>query len=154
MPAWVPRMAQLPSYLNQPWPITRQRDRRALIAPLVLSAGDKVTYRGWCNNIHEGGLGATIAVPLKKNNEVTLQFDIPGSSEAIVVRGVVRHKNGFRYGFEFLNLSPAQHSQIIAFLSPKNRKRRNTLRSRHGQNSRPVAGDKDMRLVLDLPVLA
>ena len=145
-------MVQVPSYLNQDWPISRQRERCPLTAPVVLSLGENL-YHGWCDNLHEGGLGATVAVPLKKNDEVTLRFILPGTAEAITVRGVVRHTTGFRHGFEFLDLSSVQCAQINAFLAQARRRascKFPPLRER--RNGYKV--DKAVNLVPDLPALA
>ena len=120
----------------------------------MLSLGDKTTYHGWCDNIHEGGLGATVAAPLKKNDEVTLRFDLPGSPEPIEVRGIVRHTNGFRHGFEFLNLSSTQYARILAFPTAANRKSGNPSPSPRGLKGGPDVKNNAVHLVPDLPVLA
>ena len=105
----------MPGYLKQAWPSTRQIHRRALTAPLVLTTADQSIYRGWCTDVSTGGLGATVAVPLKLGNEVFLEFAFPDSAGLIRVRAVVRYTSGFHHGFEFLDLTPDQLAQVIAY---------------------------------------
>jgi hypothetical protein len=108
-------MTDVPDYLQQDWPSTRQIDRRNLTVPVTLATSDQRTYRGWCNDVSTGGLGATIAVPLKLGYEVSLEFPFPDSPELIRVRAIVRYTNGFRHGFEFLDLNPTQLALISAY---------------------------------------
>ncbi len=116
-------MSEVPNYLRQQWPIARQFERRVLESSLVLFAPDGTLYRGWCNDISEGGLGATIAAPLPLRTEVTLQFELPLSAEPTRLRAVIRYSNGFRLGFEFLAMTPAQRQLITTYVdvgsSPK-----------------------------------
>ena len=117
-------MAQIPDYMKQPWPTTRQFERRPLEARLLMVAAGPHSYRGWCRDVGEGGLGATIAAPLKLGDEVSLEFELPGCSEPLRVRALLRFSDGFRQGFEFLTLTPAQRSELLAFLNPPEPKRK------------------------------
>jgi len=110
-----PYMVDMPGYLKQAWPSTRQIDRRPLTAPLVLTTADNATCRGWCTDVSTGGLGATVAVALKLGNEVFLEFVFPDGTGPIRVRAVVRYTSGFHHGFEFLDLTPTQYAQIVAY---------------------------------------
>ncbi len=109
-------MSEVPNYLRQQWPVARQFDRRVLESSLLLVAADGATYRGWCNDISEGGLGATIAAPLQLRAEVTLQFELPLSPEPLRLRAVIRYLYGFRLGFEFLAMTPGQRQLITTFV--------------------------------------
>jgi hypothetical protein len=108
-------MTDLPDYLQQTWPSTRQIDRRSLTAPVALTTSDHQTYHGWCTDVSTGGVGATVAVPLKPDDEVSLEFPFPGSPEPIRVRAIVRYTNGYRHGLEFLDLNPTQLALIAAY---------------------------------------
>ena len=110
-------MAEIPEYLKQAWPTTRQSARRALESRLVVTSAQRRPYRGWCQNVGEGGLGATVAAPLKLGDTVALEFELAGNGEPISVRAAVRFTDGFRHGFEFLELTPAQRAAIQAYLS-------------------------------------
>ncbi len=110
-------MSELPGYYRQNWPVARQFERRALESRLVLTANNGSVYRGWCNDIGEGGLGATIAAPLEVRSEVALEFAVPNCPDPIQVKAIVRYTNGFRFGFEFLNLTPEQRKLVLAYVS-------------------------------------
>jgi len=43
---------------------------------------------------------------------VHLEFSVPVTSSPVRVGGVVRSHWGYRYGFEFVDLSPEQHEII------------------------------------------
>ena len=116
-------MAQIPEYLKQPWPTTRQFERRPLETRLVLMTADKSRYRGWCQDVSEGGLGATVAVELKLGDEVSLEFDISTSTEPVSVRALVRYTDAFRHGFEFLTLTPTHRAAILAYVAKPESKR-------------------------------
>ena len=116
-------MAQIPEYLKQPWPTTRQFKRRPLQTRLGVTAADGNRYRGWCQDVSEGGLGATVAAPLKLGDEVSLEFELAAGPEAVTVRALVRFTDGFRHGFEFLTLTPAQRAAILAYLAAPEPKR-------------------------------
>jgi hypothetical protein len=117
-------MGEIPDYLKQPWPTTRQFDRRPLEVRLALRTADESHYRGWCQDIGEGGLGATVAAPLKVGDEVALDFELPGASEPVCVRAVVRFTDAFRQGFEFLTLTPSQRTAILAYVNAPETKRK------------------------------
>ena len=88
-----------------------------------------------------------------RKSYVALRFVLPGAAEAIAVRGVVRHTNGFRHGFEFLDLSSVQCAQINAFLAQARRRvSRKFPPLRERRNG--YKADKAVNLVPDLPSLA
>jgi hypothetical protein len=109
-------MSELPGYFKQSWPMARQFERRTLESRISLSGPDGSEYRGWCNDISEGGLGATVAVPLQLGTEVGLEFAIPISPEPLRLNAVVRYTNGFRFGFEFLKLTPEQRQLVLTYV--------------------------------------
>lgn len=43
---------------------------------------------------------------------VSLQFSVPVATTPVRVRGVVRNRTGYRYGFEFVELTPEQQETI------------------------------------------
>jgi hypothetical protein len=58
-------MGKIPEYLRQAWPKVRQFARQELTASLKLFTAAGSTYRGWCKDVSEGGIGATIAAPIR-----------------------------------------------------------------------------------------
>ncbi len=108
---------QLPSYLKQSWPTTRELPRQPFTGPLVVTTLEKVPYRGWCIDVSEGGLGATVAAVFHRKQEVLLEFLLPTHAEPLKVRALVRYSREFHYGFEFVTLSPAQREAIRKYLA-------------------------------------
>ncbi len=70
--------------------------------------GKQEVLNGRCRHLGEGGLGAILAGELPKNEFVTVEFTLPGQTQAMRMRAVVRYRHGFHHGFEFLTLSLAQ----------------------------------------------
>ena len=60
----------------------------------------------------QDGIGATLTGELEKGEIVSLDIPLPFSPYPLQVRGIVRYRQGLRYGFEFLTLSPAQRHTI------------------------------------------
>lgn len=111
-------MPESPQYVVQNWPTTRQFMRHDLEARLTINAPDKV-IRGWCADIGEGGLAGVSSARLNLGDEVALEFQLPGTGETVQVRAVVRYAAGFRYGFEFLTLTPVQRTAILEYCARK-----------------------------------
>lgn len=108
-------MSKLPQYARQAWPKTRQFVRYELEGRLTVQAGTEL-LRGWTHDVSQGGLGGVLAAKLAAGTEVAVDFQLPGKTPDIIsVRAVVRFAKGFRYGFEFLNITPAQLSQVMAY---------------------------------------
>ena len=61
---------------------------------------------GHCRDLSEAGIGILLATELSNGEVAGLSFSLPGSSIAREVRGVVRYRRGYHYGFEFLSLKP------------------------------------------------
>jgi hypothetical protein len=66
--------------------------------------------RSW--EMGEDGMSGTLSGDLEPGEVVTLEFTLPHCNEPIKVRAVVRHRAGYRYGFEFLTLAEAQREQM------------------------------------------
>jgi hypothetical protein len=60
----------------------------------------------------QDGIGATLTGELESGEIVSLEIPLPFSPYPLQVRGIVRYRQGLRYGFEFLTLSPAQRDTI------------------------------------------
>ena len=68
--------------------------------------------RGRALNINEGGIGAVFASGWDVGTLVNLQFSVPVESMPFRVRGVVRNRTDYRYGFEFVNVTTEQRETI------------------------------------------
>src|SRR5215470_10516789 len=88
------------------WATSRQHGRFLIDLRLVVQA--KATLHGRTKNLSEGGLGATVAGDLGLGELVQLQFQLPESQEPLVFRAEVRYRQGFQYGFKFINPSEKQ----------------------------------------------
>lgn len=70
-----------------------------------------------CKDLSEAGMGTLIAAELNLGEVVTLTFSIPGMSQPLEVRAVLRHRWGYHYGFEFLSLSASQKTALTDYLN-------------------------------------
>jgi hypothetical protein len=84
----------------------------------VLRQDGYVQLQGRCHEIAEAGLGGVISTALVAGEVVSLEFSLPGVSQQLVLRAVVRHRAGFVHGFEFIGLSPEQRECILTFSRP------------------------------------
>src|SRR5581483_12253699 len=93
----------------------RRYARYAVDVRLVVQAfqdGNSKSAWGRIHEMGEDGLSATLTSELKAGDVVSLEFCLPVSTEATKVRAVVRYQDGFRHGFEFLTLTPAQRTAL------------------------------------------
>ncbi len=68
-----------------------------------------------CGRGHElGVVGMAIHVPLELNvgETIRLMFQPPGSKFRFGLFGTIRNRDGFRYGIEFLELRPAEKTEL------------------------------------------
>ena len=68
--------------------------------------------RGRCLNINEGGIAGLFTAGWDMGTAVSLQFSVPVTTIPVRVRGIVRNRAGYRYGFEFVGLA-LQEQEII-----------------------------------------
>lgn len=85
------------------------------VAEFPIAAASKTAaapVNGRAENISVEGLAATMSADLGSANIVTLTFVLPMVHEAVQVRAFIRHRDGLRYGFEFLGLSDDDRDAI------------------------------------------
>jgi PilZ domain len=68
--------------------------------------------RGRSLNINEGGIGGIFVAGWEVGTSVALQFSVPIAATPVKVRGIVRNRTGYRYGFEFAALTPEERDTI------------------------------------------
>jgi hypothetical protein len=68
--------------------------------------------RGRSLNINEGGIGGIFVAGWDVGTSVNLQFTVPIATTPIRVKGVVRNRTGYRYGFEFADLTAEERETI------------------------------------------
>jgi c-di-GMP-binding flagellar brake protein YcgR len=71
---------------------------------------------GHARNLSMSGIGILLAAELDSGEVVKLSFQIPALSAPWEVAAVVRYRNGYQYGLEFVSLSEEQQSQLEKFL--------------------------------------
>ena len=68
--------------------------------------------RGRSLNINEGGIAGVFVAGWEVGTSVALQFSVPVTTTPVRVKGVVRNCTGYRYGFEFADLTPEERETI------------------------------------------
>jgi c-di-GMP-binding flagellar brake protein YcgR len=97
-------------------PINRRRYQRYEIDTqlhvTVLGVEQRGTMRGRSLDISEVGIAGVFVTVWDVGTPVNLEFTVPVMRSAVKVRGLLRSHSGYRYGFEFVDLSPEQREII------------------------------------------
>ena len=93
---------------------TRRHQRYELETELraAILGMERREMRGRSLNINEGGIAGVFVDGWDVGTVVQLQFSVPVTTSPVRVRGIVRNCTGYRYGFEFADLTPEQHETI------------------------------------------
>lgn len=106
MTAQITPSAQTSSSAERRW----QRHKLDLPIRLILRRDGNTTSiisaRG--SEVSEGGMLVFAGTELKTGDEIGVEFTPPFSSEPIRVRAVIRNRAGYKYGVEFLTISPEE----------------------------------------------
>jgi hypothetical protein len=78
----------------------------------VFRDGVNTTVWGRSTMLGQEGMGGTLTGDLQLGEVVGLEFTVPLSSSPVKLRAIVRYKNGFQYGFEFLAVDAHQRQAI------------------------------------------
>ena len=78
----------------------------------MLGLEQRGTLRGRSLNISEAGIAGVFVTVWDVGTPVHLEFSVPVTSNPVRVGGVLRSRSGYRYGFEFGDLSPDQREII------------------------------------------
>ena len=87
-------------------------DFRVTVSHLLESRYQKL--EGHCRDLSQAGIGLLLAADLNGGEVVDLSFSLPGSALRWEVRGVVRYRSGYQYGFEFLSLTREQRQSLVS----------------------------------------
>jgi c-di-GMP-binding flagellar brake protein YcgR len=93
----------------------RQHQRLPVDLRVTWVSGGGSTVRGAVGracDISLGGISVFLPRTLSLGEESELQFKLPTSPEPLRVRAVLRTRDSFRYGFEFVSLSAHQRALI------------------------------------------
>ncbi len=74
--------------------------------------------RGRSTDISQSGMGVTLSGELQLGEVVALEFSLPFTREPLLLRAVVRRRNGLNYGVEFITLSAQQRAAIQRLSEP------------------------------------
>ncbi len=81
---------------------------------LILQKDGKAQIaHGRGNDISDTGMAVFVPQELLLEERVEVEFTLPYSRQPLRVRAVIRNRNGFRYGVEFLTLSTLQREEIL-----------------------------------------
>jgi hypothetical protein len=84
----------------------RRHPRFKIDTDLRVYARGQAVVRGHTVDISRSGISAMLQVEVPLGEVVRLEFSLPGGE--VEVHAVVRQRNAFRYGFQFLESSSAQ----------------------------------------------
>jgi PilZ domain len=73
---------------------------------------DHREMRGRSLNINQGGIAGIFVAGWDVGTSVNLQFSVPIATTPVRVKGVVRNRTGYRYGFEFAGLTAEERETI------------------------------------------
>ena len=93
----------------------RRLPRHRLDVPIrviVHSSSKTSVFPGRGNELSEAGMALTAGVELNPGEVAEIEFTPPYSGSPIRIRGVVRNREGYRYGMEFLAASGHEMKQV------------------------------------------
>lgn len=93
----------------------RRWPRYKLEVPLRIiaqKAGKTAIVQGRGNELNEGGMAVFAGVELGVQEEIAVEFTPPYSGQPIRVRAVVRDRQGYSYGVEFLTQNIDDHQNV------------------------------------------
>jgi c-di-GMP-binding flagellar brake protein YcgR len=99
--------AQSGDSLEQTWPERRRYERYEIDTEITarLSLDGPEVMRGYSLDISINGVAGVFATGWEMGTHVWLEFSLPKCTGQMKVPAVVRNRSGYRYGFEFVNLS-------------------------------------------------
>jgi c-di-GMP-binding flagellar brake protein YcgR len=82
--------------------------------------GVQESVHGRGSDLSEGGMSVYAAAEVNEGVHVHVEFTLPYSRNMLLVEAVVRNKQGYRYGLEFLTLSASQREEITRLCQTAN----------------------------------
>ena len=95
---------------QHPWTLPRAHSRYLLDLRIVVRT--KETFIGRTKDIAEGGLGATIPSSINIGEIVELELQLSEAKEPLKIKAEVRYRQGFQYGFKFVQITEQQKEMI------------------------------------------
>ena len=78
----------------------------------VLEGDGYACFVGEACDLSKSGLCLVLTRQLEKGTAVSMEFTVPYNSEALAMRGIVRHRNGFHHGIEFISVTADQKDAL------------------------------------------
>jgi len=86
--------------------------------PLTANAFREDGYlvlQGRCSDIGQGGMGVVLTPPAQSSEVLSVEFTLSNHPTPLTLRAIVRYREGFTCGLEFLGVSSEQQSIIDTF---------------------------------------
>jgi len=97
----------------------RRESRQPVETTVTLLGTDRSALAiGRTKDLSRNGLCIQLGIGLVRDQPVRLHFDLPGTAQPLVLRGVARWSQDGKVGFAFSDVDPAVLAQIEAFLRP------------------------------------
>ena len=93
----------------------RRWERQSVVIPVnvtVILEGERHSFRGQASDISRGGMRLFLTRELPFGSSLQLEFVIPYNTAELILRGVVRNRDGFTHGVQFLNPTDQQQQMI------------------------------------------
>jgi hypothetical protein len=78
----------------------------------VVENGKRATLVGQASDVSKGGLRLFVTRAFEPGSSITMEFVLPYYSNELVIRGVIRNREGFTHGVEFINPTIEQQQTI------------------------------------------
>ncbi len=85
------------------------------VKAVLLESEHTTIVHGRSAQLSEGGIGVTMTREMPKGTIATLIFKLPGDEDERTLLAEVKYRSGFRYGFEFLGISPQTRKELLNF---------------------------------------
>jgi len=104
----------------------RGTERHPVTIPIRVTVFEKAKYvefGGEASDFSANGLCLVLTRQLEKGTAISMTFQLPYNSQPMDMRGLVRHRNGFHHGVEFISVQPhakkllERASKILGLLS-------------------------------------
>lgn len=104
----------VPGSRVETYPERRQHERYEIDTELTarLLPHQNEVMHGYSLDISAVGIAGVFVTGWEVGTRVILEFCVPVSKERLQLQAIVRNRSGYRYGFEFDNLSGSQRAII------------------------------------------
>jgi len=90
----------------------RRHDRLSVNISVRVFRGKGQVALGRGHDIGVGGMAVYVPLELAVGTLLDISFQLPYSRIVLGIRSIVRNTDGFRYGVEFVNLTPFEAEEI------------------------------------------